>query len=879
MWIRRLATFGFGLLLAAWNAPPLTGEDFRSDWEQQHDRVWIGPEYWANPMEDWRLRDGRLECIRSGPNRSVHLLTHQLGEQDGTLEMSVIVGLQPGSEGEGTTGFEIGIQSELGDHRSSLIHGRTGIRAGCTTNGRIFIQRPGGEIIYGPDPQPTDRLTEVGVRLVLRIRPGQARYEVKLFGPWDSAVAVQVPPDQLAGNIALMHNPGGPAAGGPRGRAQNQRTQARFWFRDWQVSGTKLVENSEQVFGPILYAMHTLSRGVMKMTAQMPPVGADDSQTVVLQVPLEAARKILRVPDVETTTVAGDDWAPIARANIDPYSRTAIFRVPHWLDTDDVPYRLVYVMRTRDGTETEHEFTGTVRRDPVDKESISVAGFTGHQHTAFPNELLVSNVAKHDPDVLLFTGDQIYENAGGFGIIREPVEPAVLNYLRKMYLWGWSFRDVLRDRPSLVLPDDHDVYQGNIWGEGGKPVPGGIADHDQGGFVQHPDFVNAVFRTQSGHHPDFHDPTPMLQGIDVFYGDMVYGRISFAVIEDRYFKSGPAGKVNTWEGRPDHLKDPNYETKTLDKPGLVLLGERQLKFLDDWGQDWKGADMKVVCSQTIFCNLANYHGAQQEYIYADLDSNGWPQTGRNKAVAAMRRALALNYAGDQHLASIVHHGIDDFGDANWSFCVPSTAAGYPRSWRPDEEGRPVRNRPDPNLPDTGEYLDAFGNHMTVHAIGNPERENRKPVLDLLHDKASGYGLVHFHKSDQTITMECFKLIFDADDPQADDQFPGWPKTIHMQENDGRRAAAHLPEIEVQGIENPVVQVVDESNGEILYTRRIRGQNFRPKVFHREGHYTVKVGDPDQEVWKVERGLTAAASSSGTILLLDFRSRTEHEPEP
>lgn len=842
-------------LLLLWGAS-LSGAEIESDWGSQHDRVWIGPEYWANPMEDWRLKGGRLECIDTAPNRSVHLLPFQLGEQEGTLEMSVIVGLQPGSEGEGNVGFELGIQSELEDYQSSLIRGR-GVRFVIGTDGRASL--PGGDDVSFEDRAALQE----GVRLQLSLAPveGQrGRYRTTFLADGKEIASRELNlGERLVGNIALVHNPAG--AQQPRRHGPDRQNGAKFWFSDWRVSGTKLVGGPEQNFGPILYAMHTLSRGVMKMNAQMPPVGADDSQVVVLQVPLEAAKKILDVPDVETTLTDDSPWTPIARANIDPFARTAIFRIPNWLDTEDVPYRLVYTMRTRDGDETEHEFTGTVRQDPVEKESISVAGFTGHQDFAFPNALLVSNLLKHDPDVLVFTGDQIYERAGGYGIIRAPAEPATLNYLRKIYLWGWSFRDVLRDRVSLVFPDDHDVYQGNIWGESGKPVPGGIEDHAQGGFVQPPDFVNAVFRTQCGHHPDFHDPTPMLQGIDVFYGDMVYGRISFAVLEDRYFKSGPEGKVNDWEGRPDHLKDPDYDVSKLDQPGLVLLGERQLKFLHDWAQDWEGADMKVVCSQTIFCNLANYHGAQQEFIFADLDSNGWPQTGRNKAVDAMRRGMAFHYAGDQHLASIVHHGIDDFGDANWSFCVPSIAAGYPRSWRPDDEGRPVQNRPEPGLPNTGEYLDAFGNHMTVHAIGNPERENRRPVLELLHDKASGYALAHFNKTDQTITMECFKLLFDADDVKPEDQFPGWPKTIHMTENDGRKAAAWLPEIEVHGIENPVVQVIDEADGEVLYTLRVKGSRYRAKVFQPEGSYTVKVGDPDHGVWQTRQQVSSTVKPS------------------
>jgi len=41
--------------------------------------------------------------------------------------------------------------------------------------------------------------------------------------------------------------------------------------------------------------------------------------------------------------------------------------------------------------------------------------------------------------------------------------------------------------------------------------------------------------------------------------------------------------------------------------------------------------------------------------------------------------------------------------------------------------------------------------------------------------------------------------------------------------------------------DPLVQVIDESNGEVVYTLRIRGTTFRPKVFA-EGRYRVKVGE-------------------------------------
>ena len=171
----------------------------------------------------------------------------------------------------------------------------------------------------------------------------------------------------------------------------------------------------------------------------------------------------------------------------------------------------------------------------------------------------------------------------------------------------------------------------------------------------------------------------------------------------------------------------------------MLLGQRQLKFLRHFAGDWKGTDLKVALSQTIFCNLANYHGGNQQYLVADLDSNGWPQAGRNRALAELRRGFVFHYAGDQHLSSIVHHGIEDWGDAGFSFCVPSIAAGYPRSWLPDREGLPVRNRPVPGLPNTGDYTDGLANKLSVFAIGNPAKKNRKGRLNTLHDKAQGLG--------------------------------------------------------------------------------------------------------------------------------------------
>ncbi len=811
--------------------------EFASAFPSGVQRVWAGPEYWTNPMEDWQIANGRLEVVRPGPNRNVHILTRQLGRQAGTLEMSVLIGRADNGAAPRSAGFRVGIRSELGDYRSAVFHGR-GIDAGIADDGSLFIASPSRS---RPQAQIGDAKV---VKLCLTAKPAGARYALTLVakdpasGTALGKMQTQIRSDRLVGNLALV-NDYGFGKKGAAGKKRKTGPPVRHWFDDWRIAGTKVVAHDDQAFGPILFSQYTLSRRVMKMTAQMAPIGKADPQTVDLQLK------------------TGDGWKTVGTAPIHALARTATFRIEGWDDTKDIPYRLVYRLTSANGKPRDHCWSGTVRREPTGRKLV-VAGFTGNTDAGFPNARVARNVAIHNPDLLFFSGDQIYEQVGGYGIHRTPVDVAVVNYLRKWIMWGWAFRDVTRDRPTVCMPDDHDVYQGNIWGNGGNPIA--MRDHPCGGYAMHPDFVNAVHLTQTSHLPDPYDATPIKQGISVYYCDLRYGRVSFAIIADRMFKSGPQGTVATWEGRPDWVKDTNFDPKIVDKPGLKLLGDRQLKFLDAWAADWTGVDMKAVLSQTILCNLANYHGAAKTFLVADLDSNGWPQSGRNRALRALRRGFAFHLAGDQHLASIVHHGIDAHGDAGYSFCVPSIAAGYPRSWRPDQEGRPVKNRPAGGLPNTGEYLDGLGNRVTVHAIGNPEAKNRPGALNTLHDKASGYGLVRFDRQTRQITIECWRLLVDVADPKPGDQFPGWPKTIDMLDNYARRAHAWLPTVRVAGMSDPVVQVIDESDGKIVYTLRIKGTSFRPKVF-KDGSYTVRVGEPSAKKVKTFKGVRPAATGS------------------
>lgn len=789
-------------------------------------RPWIGSAFWSKPLENWRLSAGRVEVARRGHNLIIYNLLQQLSSKKASFETSVEIGRQKGEKSLGSAGFRVGAQSPLGDYRSPLI-GNYGTNVGFAENGGLFVGK------YA-DAQPNEKVKNAkSIRLKLKASPKGAAYEIMLraedmaSGAEIAKLVKTLPAQRLVGNLGLV------SSFDPHQRQKKNPNAAMQWFDNWKLSGDKITSNAKQGIGPIMWSQYTLSRQVMKMIVQMAPVDLKKNNKVRLQV--KKANK----------------WETIATEIIDPHSYSALFRIEKWDDKKDLDYRALY---------NNKAWYGQVRKDPVDR-ALSVAGFTGNADPLFPNTTLVGNVSKQNPDMLFFSGDQIYEPTGGYDIIRAAGPASWLNYLGKWYLFGWSFRDLLKDRPSVMLPDDHDVYQGNIWGNGGNATT--MAEHQRGGYAQSADFVNVVHRTQTGHHPDAFDPTPMKQNISVYYGDMVYGRVSFAIIADRMFKSGPKGTVATWKGRPDHMNDKTVDVKSLDKPGLSLLGDRQLKFLNAWSQDWRGADIKCVLSQTIFCNLANYHGGRRQYVICDLDSNGWPQTGRRKALEEIRRGYGFMYAGDQHLASIVHHGIEKHRDSGFSFCVPSICVFYPRAWQPDREGQPIVNRIQ-GRKNTGDYKDGFGNLMTPYAVGNPEDKNRKGLEPMFHDKASGHGLVHFNTQDGSIKIECFKLMFDADNVKKEDQFPGWPTTINYQDNYGRQAEAWLPTLKFKKMNNPVVQVIDETNGEVVYTLRVKGKQFSPKVF-KEGQYTLKVGGQGAGPEKIVKSLVASKTKDASSL--------------
>ncbi|MBN2475257.1 MAG: hypothetical protein JXB62_11650 [Pirellulales bacterium] len=562
----------------------------------------------------------------------------------------------------------------------------------------------------------------------------------------------------------------------------------------------------------ICFALYTVQDGVLKLSAQLYPLEDGESRQVQLELNDEG------------------QWKPIAKAEADETGWLATFRIEDWDHGKDVPYRVTHPGGAR--------FEGLIRKDPIDKDEIVVAAFTGNSNSdRSMRPDIVRNVKALDPDLLFFSGDQSYDHRA---------------HTAAWLLFGRQFGEIIKDRPTITIPDDHDVGQGNLWGEGGKVSH--LAGGADGGYIMPADYVNMVQRGQTSHLPDPYDPTPIQQGITVYYTSLNVGGIDFAIVEDRKFKTGPAGLIPQQGPRPDHINDPDYDRASVDVPEARLLGRRQLKFLHDWGRHWQGAEMKAVLSQTIFAGGAHIHGGYKGRLLADLDSNGWPQSGRARALREIRRCFALHIAGDQHLATVIHHGINSWEDAPYSFCVPSIVNYYGRWWWPLEE--PLAHDQQNPLPFTGRFYDGLGNKLTMLAYANPTPRNYN---------AAGFGLVRFAKPTRRITIECWPRHVDVTQPDAR-QFTGWPVTLGQEDNYARAPLAYLPTLEIVGRESPVVQVIDEYLGEIVYTLRIRGTTWRPKVF-KEGVYTIRVGEG--EAVKVLRGIESIGADEKKVLTVEL----------
>jgi len=72
----------------------------------------------------------------------------------------------------------------------------------------------------------------------------------------------------------------------------------------------------------------------------------------------------------------------------------------------------------------------------------------------------------------------------------------------------------------------------------------------------------------------------------------------------------------------------------------------------------------------------------------------------------------------------------------------------------------------------------------------------------------------------------------------------------------------LPMIETD-IDNPVIQVLNDQTADVVYTIRINGRQFSPKVFA-AGTYTIVVSEPDKQWSQSFKNIESTPGANGKI---------------
>ena len=774
----KFATTGVGVALApsalalsAARRPNLADVQLVQSVPADHTRTWLGESFWANRLQDWRLHEGKLECLTGDESfevRTVSLITRSLSGLHAPGRIRARVGmLNP--EHEGFCGFLLGVGGGKLDYRGWALAQRAsgtggGFMAVIDSDAQLSFRDFSGTeeplAFERIDRQQTAGVSEVGgigsreIVLDCHIDPVDGgRFDVRLAA-FDAQtgeelgfiVRTGVPGSDLTGGVLLLSSP-------PSGKAG-----ARWWFADISTGGDKIGEHPERQLGPVMGCLYSLNRTTLKLTAQFMPVAIRGGDEVRLDFRRSGSENWKKGP----SSAIQDGFV-------------AAFRQDDWDFRSDYDYRVVYT-----DSDDSTLFSGTIARDPGNEKELRIALFSCLIPTAkslddgkyerlipqerllgrytpdnifFPHIELVRNCAAQQPDLYLFVGDQYYE---GYPTRHARHTPeAKLDTLYRWYLWYWAFRDSLRDRPAIVIADDHDILQGNLWGNGGKDSPGD--KEEDGGYKWDKDVVRMVYRMQHGHNPDAYDPTPIEHGIPVTYGAFVYGGVSFAVVEDRKFKS-----------------PPDYESDPLETRG-ELLGKRQEAFLAAWADMDRG--LPKICVAGSMWGSPQTQGNLEPLL--DYDANGYPPDGRTRAVNLAKEAGALVLAGDQHLALVARQGVSDYEDGPVIFAGPAAAAFWQRWF--EGEGRLENQRNgDPN---TGNFVDTFGNRMRVLAVANPKitytefMEGNKSWGKFLADRAlksEGYGLVRVEHSAQQYRLECWP--WDSE-PASGRQFQGWPVVL------------------------------------------------------------------------------------------------------
>lgn len=396
--------------------PPIA---YAEIWPTQS-RRYIGPDYWANDLGDWRVENGQLLCVSAAPERSLHLLTQSVADDSGDLYLSTQVQLLQPQLRAGYFGFQVGTRAAVDDYRATATIGQ-GIICGLTAQGELFI----GDTAQADAISPLDMRIAWELRLRAQPQDGQ-RYRLSLTAHelntgrrLEEISRDSLALDDLQGGLALVSS----------FQETKAPQQAVLRFDHWQVGGTLLRAHPERAYGPILFTRHSLDQQTLTLAAYLAPVNSQVSRLIRLEID------------------RGQGFQLEKESTLDPMSRVARFQLSRWQPEGPTPYRLSCQLNTDTGL-TRYALVDTLLPPPAPAAQQRLAALGLPQTPGYPYPRLMALLTDQSPHWHLGVAPE--PPADLPNSLTDADHPALLRHLQQWQELGWMMAPLWQKRPSLL---------------------------------------------------------------------------------------------------------------------------------------------------------------------------------------------------------------------------------------------------------------------------------------------------------------------------------------------------------------------------------------------------------------------------------------------
>jgi hypothetical protein len=128
------------------------------------------------------------------------------------------------------------------------------------------------------------------------------------------------------------------------------------------------------------------------------------------------------------------------------------------------------------------------------------------------------------------------------------------------------------------------------------------------------------------------------------------------------------------------------------------------------------------------------------------------------------------------------------------------------------------------------------------------------ICPTLH-ATNGFPFIRYDRHRQTIEYHRVELHRNGHKVQGD--LPGWPVVVPLRNPGYERPYGYLVPIQVAGLQDPLMQIIDQDTNTSVYLERVRSHMALPRVYE-EGTYTVRIGSPERGLHKELTDLAPAS---------------------